>query len=199
MDPIYAFSNHKDNVDECIDSRHRQKISGLVCKLDLEKAYDHVDWNFLDYMLDQLGCGHKGKDTTSVDYLRKILVCFKAISGLKINEAKSEMLGIHVSDEELQQLAFVFSCKSSSFPSSYLGPPLRIGKSAKHLLVRVIERIERKLINWKCQTLSFGGRLTLLKTAFSNMLVYFMSIFKCPKLVLGEIEKNEKRLPLERG
>ncbi|XP_058092694.1 uncharacterized protein LOC131239154 [Magnolia sinica] len=36
-----------------------EKGSGLVCKLDLEKAYNHVDWEFLDYMLARLVCGQK--------------------------------------------------------------------------------------------------------------------------------------------
>ena len=34
-----------------IDSRKRSKVDGVLLKIDLEKAYDHVDWNFVDYML----------------------------------------------------------------------------------------------------------------------------------------------------
>lgn len=36
-----------DNVTiahECIDAWHKQNFSGVVCKLDFEKAYDRVDW-----------------------------------------------------------------------------------------------------------------------------------------------------------
>lgn len=29
----------------------------VVCKLDMEKAYDHVRWEFVDYMLASLGFG----------------------------------------------------------------------------------------------------------------------------------------------
>lgn len=31
----------------------------MICKFDLEKAYDYVNWNFLDYILDRMGFGSK--------------------------------------------------------------------------------------------------------------------------------------------
>lgn len=36
---------------ECIHSRFRDRSPGFLCKLDLENAYDRVDWGFLTYML----------------------------------------------------------------------------------------------------------------------------------------------------
>lgn len=30
-------------VNECIDARIREGKPGVVCKLDLEKAYDHIN------------------------------------------------------------------------------------------------------------------------------------------------------------
>ena len=34
-------------ANEAIDSRKRSAGAGLVCKLNMEKAYDHVNWKFL--------------------------------------------------------------------------------------------------------------------------------------------------------
>ena len=42
-------------ASECVDSRLKENLPGILCKLDLEKVYDHVNWNFLMYMLERLG------------------------------------------------------------------------------------------------------------------------------------------------
>ena len=46
-------------ASECIDSRMKMEVPGVICKLDIEKAYDYVNWNFLMYLLKRCGFSEK--------------------------------------------------------------------------------------------------------------------------------------------
>lgn len=44
-------------ANECVNFRRRANESGVVCKLDMENAYDRVDWEFLRWVLKMKGFG----------------------------------------------------------------------------------------------------------------------------------------------
>jgi hypothetical protein len=46
-------------ANECIDSRLRLGVPCLLCKLESKKAYNHVNWEFLLYLLKRNDFGEK--------------------------------------------------------------------------------------------------------------------------------------------
>ena len=42
-------------ANEVIDYWHKRKEKGLICKLDIEKAYDSINWKFLMKVLRKMG------------------------------------------------------------------------------------------------------------------------------------------------
>lgn len=74
--PQGAFVHGRQILDgiliakECFHSRFKDKLLGLICKVDLEKAFDRVDWNFLSYTMARMGFGLRGVDGSLSEYLR---------------------------------------------------------------------------------------------------------------------------------
>ena len=53
----------------------------------------------------------------------------------------------------------------------------------------VEERSKKKLALWKRQFISKGGRLTLIKSTLTNLLIYTLSLFQISKGVRSRLEK----------
>ena len=46
-------------ANKAIDSILKSNRGAILCKLDIEKAYDHVDWSFLLAVLEKMGFGER--------------------------------------------------------------------------------------------------------------------------------------------
>lgn len=55
---------------------------------------------------------------------------FEVVSRLEMNFFKSELVGVSMSDNQLQELTYILGCKASSLSATYLGLPLCLGAAA---------------------------------------------------------------------
>jgi hypothetical protein len=46
-------------ANKCVDNRLRYEVSDVLSKMNIEKAFDHVNWDFLLYMLKRCGFGKR--------------------------------------------------------------------------------------------------------------------------------------------
>ena len=54
-----AFVEGRQILDEVVHEKKRLGEEGVVFKIDFEKAYDNVDWGFLDNVLERKGFSAK--------------------------------------------------------------------------------------------------------------------------------------------
>ncbi|KAL4351250.1 hypothetical protein GQ457_06G036320 [Hibiscus cannabinus] len=119
----------------------------------------------------------------------RILRGFELVSGLQINLRKSKLLGINVEESLVDSWASIFHCKSEKLPCLYLGLPLGQPKNSKQLWSPIVEKFKSKFAGWKSKLLSFGGRVTLIKSVISNLPMYYMSIFPMPASISKLLSK----------
>ena len=269
-------------ANELVDSTMR-KEQGLVCKLDIEKAYDSISWEFLYQVMNRMGFGTRwlswikwcistasfsvlfngsptgffpsskglrqgdplspylfvigmeaisclinravegnyfagsriavgrGEDMVishllyaddtlifcqankeQLKYLSWILMWFEALSGLKINLNKSEVIPIGIVDN-VEELASELGCKVGSLPTPYLGLPLGAKHKAIGVWDSIEERFRKRLASWKMQYISKGGRATLIRSTLSSLPIYYLSLFRMPQRVCARLERIQRQ------
>ncbi|CAL1377121.1 unnamed protein product [Linum trigynum] len=268
-------------ANELIDSRRKSGKPGLVFKLDIEKAFDNVNWNCLFKILDSFcfpqraklwikglvtspvlsvlvngeAAGffktHKGLrqgdpmspflfllvmdilsamletlrsegcisgffmdepnsrgEVTHLLYvddtiifceaneehvlnLLSTLVCFQAVTGLRINVEKSMMFPVgSVQNPEIY--ACIFGCGWSYLPTIYLGLPLGASPNSTAVWNRVLLRFQTRLECWRSKFLSLGGRIILCKSCLSSQPLFQFSLLRAPKATIHKMEQMQR-------
>ena len=130
-------------------------------------------------------------DVEQILHIRLLLLNFQAVTGLKVNVHKSEMVPIR-EVEDVHALAEILGYRVGELPMSYLGMPLGASHNSPSIWNFILENFERKLAEWKKLYLSKGGRLILLKGTLSSLPTYFLSLFIIPTHVVNKIKKLQR-------
>jgi hypothetical protein len=129
--------------------------------------------------------------SSKIQSLRSLLLLFEAVSGLKVNLAKSSIILVG-NVANVGRLADILECEVAYLPVMYLGLPLGVPYKSTRIWDGVILKVETRLASWKRLYLSKGGRVTLIKSTLSNLPTYYMSLFPIPVSVASRIEKLQR-------
>jgi len=120
--------------------------------------------------------------------LKLVLAAFEKLLGLKINFPKSELFCFGAAKSRVEDYKRIFGCLEGSFPFKYLGFPMHYRKLSNRHWSSTEERFQKKLCSWKEKFLSSGGRLVLINSVLSSLLMFMMSVFVIPKGVRKKLD-----------
>ncbi|KAL4285443.1 hypothetical protein GQ457_16G011680 [Hibiscus cannabinus] len=158
---------------------------GLFSGFSIGRGETGINLSLLQFADDLLiFCG---ASECQVRNVKRVLRIFELASGLKLNLKKSKILGVNVDEDTLKTWAFAVGCVVDSFPSSYLGLPLGANRNSVVIWEPVVSNFSKKLEGWKSKLLSYGGRLTLIKSILTSLPGYFLSLFRMPASVANRL------------
>ncbi|GJU50245.1 putative RNA-directed DNA polymerase [Tanacetum coccineum] len=149
-------------------------------------ASNGANISLLQYANDALFFGEWSR--WNAKNLIHILKCFELGSGLKVNLAKSRILGVGVPINVVQEVSASLGCAHDSLPFIYLGLP--VGRKMRLCVGwdTVVNRVRNRLSSWKAKSLSIGGRLTLVKSVLGSIPIFYLSLFKSPVKIIDMLE-----------
>nr|GEV71134.1 hypothetical protein [Tanacetum cinerariifolium] len=159
---------------KCIKLMHNYHLDRGVprCafKVDIQNAYDTVDWNFLRNVL-----GAFGFHTRIIVW---IMECVTSTSfSISINGC---LHGYFKGKRGLRQ---------GWLSVKYLGVPLVPSRLIYRDCAELMEKMKKRICDWKNKFLSFTGRTQLVRSVLSSMHIYWASIFILPSSLMFELEQ----------
>nr|GEV68290.1 RNA-directed DNA polymerase, eukaryota [Tanacetum cinerariifolium] len=156
-----------------------KKKETMIFKVDFEKAFDSVRWDFLEDVLKNFGFGSRWCDW--------IVSCLKSSKGSLSHLFYADdaifigkLMGVAVENSLVTSAANNIGCMTLSLSFSYLGVNVGGHMSQIDSWDVVINKVLSHLSKWKMKVLSVGDRLTLLKLVLGSTPIYYVSLFKAP-------------------
>ena len=134
----------------------------------------------------------EGSDLDIIN-LKFLLLCFEAMSGLKINFDKSEVVILGYSAEDQQRIADNLNCKLATFPVTYLGMPVRDSRILVKDLDPLVERVKSKAAPWQGRFTSKGSKTVLIDSCLSSLPMFMMGLYILPEGVHGSFDRELSR------
>ncbi|XP_074289047.1 uncharacterized protein LOC141614188 [Silene latifolia] len=194
---------------------YNRKVASPRClvKIVLKKAYDSVEWGFLEQMLQahrfprrfidmvmtrvstpsyslSVNGGSFGffkGNKSSIMWILRGFATFSAASGLQLNKSKSEIYFNGASSSTVANILQVYGFRRGTLPFKYLGIPISSNKLTKNEGMKLVDKIVARIRGWGTRHLSYAGRLTLVSSVLSTLHSYWATIFLIPNGIMNKI------------
>ena len=122
--------------------------------------------------------------------MRYAIHLFEFASGLNVNLSKSTISSFNCDVQRTNFVAAKWGISIQFLSIYYLGVPLRGNPPSRNFWADVIDKMHKKINNWKYSSLSKGDKITLINSTLASISNYHSSIFKAPISVYKNIEKT---------
>ena len=129
-------------------------------------------------------------DMPSIKLIKEGLEDFRMLSGLSVNQSKSEVFYANVPSDLQAQILSILQFRAGKRLMKYLDMPLIFEKLSYDDCVPLIEKITARINSWTVRHLSFSGRLQLIQSVLNSIQLLWSSISILPKKVVKAIEQR---------
>lgn len=126
-------------------------------------------------------------DFLSVRILMQALDDFGDASGLRVNGSKSAFFSVGIKEPDLARILSVVRMPARVLPVRYLGVPLAAQRLKVADFSPLISKLVDKVNSWASKTLSYAGRLELIRSVLQGVECYWIQIFPLPVSVIDRV------------
>ncbi|KAL0428200.1 UNVERIFIED_CONTAM: hypothetical protein Slati_2994800 [Sesamum latifolium] len=156
-------------INHFLNSKTRGEQGWMALKLEVSKAYDKVEWSFLEQNAE-VERRLRGVPLVSTDNSRHVGNLPRSI-GQEINFSKSSVAFSRNTKEELCQfIASDLTIRRENKMEMHLGLPSRVSRSKRDLFATVRDRIWCRISGWNETLLSQVGRSELITSTLLSTL-----------------------------
>ncbi|XP_056697648.1 uncharacterized protein [Spinacia oleracea] len=193
---------HNIMVVQDLVKQYGRKSAKPSCmmKIDLQKAYDTVDWDFLQEMLVQLGfprafvtlvmeCVTTPKFSLMLNGNMHAFELFSVSSGLLANKQKSAIYCCGMAEYDVSRIVNVSGFTRSHLPFKYLGVPICAKRISTAQCDALVDKMIARIKVWSSRNLSCTARMQLINSVLMSIHMYWAQVFILTKKVLHDVTK----------